>query len=168
MKTESNASQTPVGLAQLRYALIAIPGRLAAISRERAATRPSPDAWSANEELGHLIDSAANNHQRIVRAQLEDNPAMRGYAQQAWVDLHGYKRREWRELIELWRALNQQLLAAAEAVPESARSRTCTIAGSEPLTIEFVFEDYLEHMLHHLQHIGIDVADLRSGAVAAD
>ena len=93
---------------------------------------------------------------------------MPGYAQQAWVDLHGYKRREWRELIELWRTLNQQLLAAAEAVPKSAWSRTCTIAGSEPLTIEFVFEDYLKHMLHHLQHIGIDVADLRSGVVAAD
>ena len=135
---------------------------------ERASVARAPGKWSAKEELGHLIDSAANNHQRIVRAQLENTPAIPGYAPQAWVDLHGYKRREWRELIELWRALNQQLSAAAEAVPESARSRTCTIAGSEPLTIEFVFEDYLEHMLHHLQHIGIDVADLRSGAVAAD
>ena len=76
------------GLAQLRYALIAIPGRLAAISRERAATRPSPDAWSANEELGHLIDSAANNHQRIVRAQLEDNLALPGYDGDRWVALH--------------------------------------------------------------------------------
>jgi len=156
------------GLVLLQRLVKHVPDRLERISDRDTDIAPSPSKWSAREELGHLIDSAANNHQRIVRAQLEDTPAMPGYAQQAWVDLHGYKRREWRELIELWRALNQQLLAAAEAVPESARSRTCTIAGSEPLTIEFVFEDYLEHMLHHLQHIGIDVADLRSGAVAAD
>ena len=156
------------GLVLLQRLVKHVPDRLERISDRDTDIAPSPSKWSAREELGHLIDSAANNHQRIVRAQLENTPAMPGYAPQAWVDLHGYKRREWRELIELWRALNQQLSAAAEAVPESARSRTCTIAGSEPLTIEFVFEDYLEHMLHHLQHIGIDVADLRSGAVAAD
>ena len=156
------------GLVVLQTLLTHVPDRLEKIANRDTDVAPSASKWSAREELGHLIDSAANNHQRIVRAQLEDNPAVPGYAQQAWVDLHGYKRREWHDLIELWRALNQQLLAAAEAVPESARSRTCTIAASEPLTIEFVFEDYLKHMLHHLQHIGIDVADLRSGAVAAD
>ena len=165
MPTENDFAQF---LRDFRATVVDATARLREIPAAESRQKNAPDDWAPIEILGHLVDSAANNHQRIVRAQLEDNPAMPGYAQQAWVDLHGYKRREWRELIELWRALNQQLLAAAEAVPESARSRTCTIAGSEPLTIEFVFEDYLEHMLHHLQHIGIDVADLRSGAVAAD
>jgi len=61
-------------------------------------------------------------------------------------------------MIELWRALNQQLLAAA--VPDSAWSRTCTIADSAPLTLKFVFEDYIDHMLHHLNHIGVETEDL--------
>jgi len=160
MKTESNASQKPVGLAQLRYGLTAIPGRLAAISRERARTHPSPDAWSANEELGHLIDSAANNHQRIVRAQLEDNLALPGYDGDRWVALHAYQLREWTDLISLWRNANAHLLAAAEAAPESAWAHTLSVDGSQPITLGSLVDDYVVHMAHHLRHIGIEMDDV--------
>ncbi|MGZ7100199.1 MAG: hypothetical protein ACXVJ8_17135, partial [Candidatus Angelobacter sp.] len=33
--------------------------------------RPSPDKWAKKEILGHLLDSASNNHQRFVRASLQ-------------------------------------------------------------------------------------------------
>jgi hypothetical protein len=92
---------------------------------------------------------------------------MPGYEQNRWVAAHAYQRRDWRELIEVWQALNRQLLAAAEAVPDSAWSRTLTVAASEPLTLQFVFEDYVTHMLHHLQHIGIEVNDITSNATNA-
>ncbi len=151
----------------LRDLLQRVPGRLDKLSQDTAGSKPTPSGWSPKEELGHLLDSAANNHQRIVRAQLENNPAMPGYDQSGWVALHDYQRRDWRELIDLWQALNRQLLAAAEAVPDSAWSRTLTVAGSEPLTLQFVFEDYVAHMLHHLQHIGIKVDDIRSNATNA-
>jgi nitroreductase len=160
MKTESNTSHAPIGLAQLRYALIAIPGRLAAISRERAATRPSPEGWSAKEELGHLIDSAANNHQRIVRAQLEDNLELPGYDGDRWVAVHAYQLREWTDLIALWHALNAQLLSAAEAAPEFAWAHALSVGGSEPMTLGFVLDDYVAHMANHLRHIGIEVDDV--------
>jgi hypothetical protein len=149
-------------LVLLKALLEEVPPRLEKMPSGKAEKR-SPSQWSAKEELGHLLDSAANNHQRIVRAQLEDKPAMPGYDGDRWVALHAYQQRDWRELISLWQALNRQLLAAAKAVPESAWSRTCTIADSEPLTLKFVFEDYLEHMMHHLQHIGIQVEDLKAG-----
>ena len=68
------------------------------------------------------------------------------------------------EMINLWQALNRQLLAAAEAVPESAWSRTCTIADSSPLSLKFVFEDYIDHMVHHLKHIGVEVNDRKPEA----
>lgn len=148
-------------LTSLRNLLERVPGRLGQLSNDHVESRPTPSAWSPKEELGHLLDSAANNHQRIVRAQLEDNLAMPGYEQNRWVAVHAYQRRDWGELIGLWQALNRQLLAAAEAVPNSAWSRTLTVAGSEPLTLQFVFEDYLAHMMHHLQHIGIETSDLR-------
>ena len=149
-------------LTLLRDLLQRVPGRLDRLSNETAGSKPTPSGWSPKEELGHLLDSAANNHQRIVRAQLENNPTMPGYDQNGWVAVHAYQRRDWGELIELWQALNRQLLAAAEAVPDSAWSRTLTVAGSEPLTVQFVFEDYVAHMLHHLQHIGIEVDDIKS------
>ncbi|HXP17873.1 MAG TPA: DinB family protein [Terriglobales bacterium] len=149
------------GLILLKALLEEVPPRLEKIPSGEAQKR-GPSQWSPKEELGHLLDSAANNHQRIVRAQIEDKPAMPGYDGQRWVALHAYQQRDWRELIGLWQALNQQLLAAAKAVPESAWSRTCTVADSEPLSLKFVFEDYLEHMMHHLQHIGIQVEDLKA------
>src|SRR5712692_3648751 len=117
------------GLAQLRHALTVVPGRLAAISNRNAAARPAPDSWSPKQELGHLIDSAANNHQRIVRAQLEDNLALPGYDGDRWVALHGYQNRDWADLVAMWRVGNRQVLAAAEAAPSSAWSHKLTIGG---------------------------------------
>jgi len=146
-------------LRSLKTLLEVLPPRLGALPQD-AVEAKLPDSWSAKQELGHLLDSAANNHQRIVRAQLEDNPAMPGYDGPVWVSLHGYQRRDWHELIGTWQALNRQLLAAAEAVPEGAWARTCTIGGSAPLTLQFVFEDYIHHMREHLEHMKIAVDDL--------
>ena len=151
-------------LKHLRTLINEIPPRLNKLPPSQLELKPSASNWSPKEELGHLLDSAANNHQRIVRAQLEDEPKMPGYDGDAWVELHRYQQRNWQELIELWRALNKQLLVAAEAVPDSAWLRTCTIADSKPLTLKFVFEDYIDHMTHHLQHIGIKVDDLKPKA----
>ena len=144
-----------------------LPDRLRAMPADKIEHKPAPNTWSAKEELGHLLDSAANNHQRIVRTQLEEKPAMPGYDGDAWVVLHRYQQRDWETLIGLWAALNRQLLAAAEAVPDSAWSRTCTIADSAPLTLKFVFDDYVRHMLHHLRHMGVEVDDLTPARTAA-
>ena len=146
-------------LQSLRKLLDSLPARLDAVPDDAVSTK-SNAKWSVKEELGHLLDSAANNHQRIVRTQLEESPAMPGYDGDQWVALHAYQKRDWRELIGLWEALNRQLLAAAEAVPDKAWSRTCTIGGSEPLTLQFVFEDYLKHMRDHLRHMKVAVEDL--------
>jgi DinB superfamily len=144
-----------------------VPERLAKLPIEGVENRPSPSKWSAKEELGHLLDSAANNHQRIVRAQLENNLAMPGYAQNAWVAVNRYQARDWNELIDLWQALNRQLLAAAVSAPDLAWSHTLTVANSAPMTLEFIFEDYLTHMAHHLEHIGIEVRDALDSPAAA-
>ena len=146
-------------LQSLRKLLDSLPARLDAMP-DHAVSAKLKGKWSVKEELGHLLDSAANNHQRIVRAQLEDNPALPQYDGDQWVALHAYQTRDWHELASLWKALNWQLLAAAEAVPDKAWSRTCTLGGSEPLTLQFVFEDYLKHMRHHLRHMKVQVDEL--------
>jgi len=123
--------------------------------------RPAPTVWSKKEELGHLIDSATNNYARIIRAQKEDEPSLPGYQQDAWVERQGYEERDWSELITLWSALNQHMLAAARRIPAAALARTCTIAGSKSMTLEFVIEDYVDHLVHHLQHIGVQLSQFR-------
>jgi hypothetical protein len=150
----------------LRTLLENLPLRLEGLPRDHVLRKSAPDRWSAQEELGHLLDSAANNHQRIVRAQLEDKPAMPGYDGNRWVALHGYQQRDWREMVAVWHALNEQLLAAATAVSEAGWHRTCTIGGSAPVTLAFVFEDYVHHMVHHLRHIEVELDDLLSSLPA--
>jgi hypothetical protein len=141
--------------------LAAAAGQLRRLSPAEAASRPQPGAWSKKEELGHLIDSAINNYARIIRVQKEYAPALPGYQQDAWVERQGYGDRDWLDLIALWSALNEHMLAAAARIPSAALARTCTIAGSQPMTLEFVIEDYVDHMVHHLQHIGLALGEFR-------
>jgi hypothetical protein len=54
------------------------------------------------------------------------------------------------------------LLVAVESVPEAAWANTCTIHGGAPVTLRFVWEDYMHHMVHHLRHIGVEIGDLLS------
>ena len=123
--------------------------------------RPNPGAWSKKEELGHLIDSAINNYARVIRIQREDAPALPAYEQDAWVERQGYNDNDWQGLITLWLGLNQHMLNAVRRVPESALTRTSTIANHQPMTLEFVIEDYVDHMIHHLQHIGVELSRFR-------
>jgi nitroreductase len=144
-------------LKSLQTLIDVLPCHLAGISEEAAGRKPSPDTWSKKEELGHLIDSASNNHQRIVRAQMESLLALPGYDGEQWVILHGYHKQGWIDLISLWREFNRQLLQAATSVPDTAWANTLTVGDSEPMTLGFVTVDYVKHMAHHLGHIGVDV-----------
>jgi DinB superfamily len=141
--------------------LAAAPASLRAISSGDAALRAKPGAWSIKEELGHLVDSAINNYSRIIRVQRENAPALPGYEQDAWVERQGYQDRDWLELISLWSALNGHMLAAARRIPAPALERTCTIGAGKPITLGFVIEDYVDHMVHHLQHIGVALNEFR-------
>lgn len=80
-------------LTSLRTLLNDVPERLKRLPESKVAVKPDPTAWSGKEELGHLLDSAANNHQRIVRTQLEEHPAMPSYDGERWVVLHHYRQR---------------------------------------------------------------------------
>jgi len=54
--------------------------RLTQISETQSEERAAPGKWSRKEILGHLIDSASNNHQRFVRTQLASEVSFPGYA----------------------------------------------------------------------------------------
>ncbi len=111
------------------------------------------DQWGPKQILGHLIDSAANNHHRFVRAQIESGFAMPNYQQEQWVAAQHYGDRPWAELVELWTAYNRHLLFLMERVPQDRRAATCAIGGDPPVTLEFLMADYLRHMKHHLAQI---------------
>src|SRR5713101_2511616 len=83
--------------------------RVRQIGDADASVCPAPGKWSKKEILGHLIDSAANNHQRFVRLQLTSRIDLPGYDGDEWVRVQDYQDRSWGELIDLWRMYNTQL-----------------------------------------------------------
>jgi nitroreductase len=94
---------------------------------------------------------------------LENGLLLPGYDGDRWVELHGYQNRDWRELIDLWRAGNKQLLAAAQSAPDASWSNAVTVGGDEQ-TVGFVMADYVRHMTEHLRHIGVDVDEVMERA----
>src|SRR5277367_5727732 len=105
---------------------------LSAFTEEQASQRSEGlESWSRKEELGHLIDSAVNNHVRFVRASLEPDFAGPGYDQDGWVKVHGYHDLPWLDLIEFWRQHNQILVHLIGLIPAPSLETLCRIGDAE-------------------------------------
>ena len=127
---------------------------LCAMTEEQAVVHPAgAESWSPKQELGHLIDSAANNHIRFVRAAIEPEYRGPGYAQNDWVDLHGYQEMPWQSIVDFWFQYNQFLARLIARIPESSMKTLCFIGSGAPVTLAFVIEDYVLHMQHHVDHM---------------
>jgi hypothetical protein len=128
--------------------------KLLAITESSAATRPSGgDGWSRKQELGHLVDSAANNRIRFINAALAGEFTGPSYDGDGWVDLGGYAGMNWADVVGLWTGLNRALAVVVERVPARRLASPCRIGGDEAVTLEFVIADYIDHMQQHLDHI---------------
>ncbi|MBD0383691.1 DinB family protein [Paenibacillus sedimenti] len=140
-------------IARLNEWINELPGRLAALEEE-LALKPQPQKWSKKEILGHLCDSATNNYQRFVRAQYEKSPfIVPKYDQNQWVAVNDYQNMAINDIIKLWTTLNGQIVAVVSGLPEEKRNLPCEIGGAQPVTLEWLIRDYLDHMEHHVRQI---------------
>jgi hypothetical protein len=138
-------------IARLATLVEEIPPRLLQLA-EAQASAPAPGMrWSRKEIIGHLIDSAGNNHQRFVRAQYQPKMSFPRYVQDQWIAAQGYGERPWPEIVELWRQFNRHLLHVMRRVPASAFGNVCVVAEDEPSTLGHHMVDYVDHMEHHLR-----------------
>jgi hypothetical protein len=154
MKEKEGApADVPAALEQWRSILEVEHRALRATPEARAAQRPAGMTWSRKTILGHLIDSASNNHQRFVRAQFQREMAFPPYVQDKWVAAQGCDARAWSDLVDLWHAYNRHLLHVAGRIPEEALDNVCIVADNEPSTLRHHVTDYVVHMRHHLGQI---------------
>jgi hypothetical protein len=124
------------------------------MSDSAASRRPMPGKWSHKEILGHLIDSAANNHQRFVRLQLGASIDLPGYEQDGWVRVQGYQDRPWLEIVDLWQTYNLHLVSLIRHVPPAALRHLWHMPSGKSVDLEFIMRDYVVHLRHHLKQIG--------------
>lgn len=123
---------------------------LRAISDAASTVPRGAGKWSPREELGHLIDSAANNHQRFVRAALSGEYSGPPYAQEAWVRIHDYREQPWDEVVEFWHQYNGMIARVVSAIPDNLLQSPCTVGSDPTITLARLIEDYIIHMQHHL------------------
>ena len=123
------------------------------ISEAQAVAQAISGGWSRKQILGHLIDSASNNHQRFVRAMLSDELRWPGYDQPGCVRVQRYQEAQWNELLRFWADYNRFLAHVLEGVPLDKRRIPCWIGNNPMMTLEELAADYLVHMEHHLDQI---------------
>lgn len=138
-------------LAQLTLIVEKAPSMLTQISEEKMSEKPAPNKWSKKEIIGHLVDSATNNHHRFVCGQFEAIPEIR-YDQNGWNKYSFYQQIDSKQIILFWTIYNSQLIELIKRIPTDNLKRQVKV-GDNLLTIEYLFIDYVEHLEHHLKQV---------------
>lgn len=126
---------------------------LSAVTEAGAGQPARTGGWLRMEELGPLLDSSQSNHQRIALAALNGSYPGPEYAQNAWIDLHGYRDMRWQELLALWVARNRILLRVISRIPAERLDATMIIGDSPAISLRDWIDDYQQHMAHHVAQI---------------
>jgi len=153
----------------LRSAISHAAPRLQELSPEAAAAPVAPGKRSPKQIIGHLVDSASNNHRRFVLAQLKDDLRFDGYEQDGWVDVQRYTETKWSGLVTLWEAFNLHMAWVMDTVPDAQRLRKVTdhnleavswedVQPGEPVSLDFMMRDYTGHLRNHLRQIDTDLS----------
>jgi DinB superfamily len=140
-------------VAHFEHLLNTVPPHLVDLAEDAVARKPAPNRWSKKEILGHLIDSAANNHQRFVRAQGTPRLELPTYEQEFWVATQAYATEPWSDLVNLWLLFNRHLLHVVKAMPDAALSHELVIGGRPAVTLEALVADYLRHVDNHVAQL---------------
>jgi hypothetical protein len=129
-----------------------LPVQFGKITGENFYLQPAPGKWSKKQIVGHLIDSAANNHQRFIRAQYEHIPTI-VYDQNHWNILNMYETTDRDILINLLLHYNLHLVWVMKQIPPENLLLKCDTGNREPATLAFLITDYIAHFEHHLTQI---------------
>lgn len=161
MSTQNSYAQF---LADFRETIVDATARLNGITPEDSRRKSATDDWAPIEVLGHLVDSATNNHQRFVRAQFTNDLVFPGYDQDGWVSAQKYRDESWPDLIQLWSSYNLHLLHLVSVIAPDVLAKQREkhsldeiafelVPQDQPATLEYLIRDYVDHLRHHLDQI---------------
>ena len=105
--------------------------------------------------LGHLIDSASNNHQRMIRLQYNTNLTFPDYRQDndLWIALQDFQTEDWNNLIQLWKYFNLHMVQVIKSVDQSKLDNYWHDFEGTKVSLKEMIEGYLWHINLHLNEI---------------
>jgi len=126
---------------------------LSGLPDEWTRSNEGPDSWSPFDVVGHLIDSASNNHQRFVRAVQGRGGEFLSYEQDGWVKFERPGELPLSAVLSLWSSYNRFLAHVLGLLPEAAREYTVRVGSNPPGSLLWLAADYVEHLKHHLNQV---------------
>lgn len=147
---------TANAMRRLAYYIKSVPERYKVFSAEKLLKKPAPGKWSKQEILGHLIDSAVNNLKRFGEAQYIPSPyIVVSYKQDELVKINNYQNLDLEHLLDLWQALNRQIINLVENIPAEKLDFAVDPGydNNTPRTLGWIICDYVAHMEHHFGQV---------------
>jgi len=155
----------------LNQVLSTVPAQIRAIDTEEMNHKPASGKWSKKEILGHLIDSAYNNHQRFLCAESQGNLIFQGYNADEWVLKNDYQNRSIEDVLQMWEVSNRHLSILICSIPTNILQKTTTehrfhvmcmnlLQESEPTNLSYLIWDYLFHLEYHLKQVVLDYQEI--------
>jgi|AGTN01.1.fsa_nt_gi hypothetical protein len=105
--------------------------------------------------LGHLVDSASNNHQRMIRLQYNENLVFPDYTQDndRWIAIQDYQHADWKDLVQLWKFFNLHIIHLIEAVDKSKLNNYWNDFEGIKVTLADMIKGYPSHLNLHINDI---------------
>jgi len=142
-------------------ALIADFYKLMRKHRKIASVALNADSWTLQEMVGHLIDSASNNHQRFIRLQLSVCLVLPAYDAEEWKKVSKAGTMDYRFLTDFWKRYNEFLLLLIERLDPSSLANVWETDKGD-ITLESLVGDYFGHIRWHLALFERRAAEIRA------
>ena len=140
---------------------------LLSLSEEQVSLARNRQQRTVKMLVGHLIDSASNNHQRLVRLQyaprcghsMPDTEmgmlVFPDYTQDndLWLQLQDYQHEDWQTLVQLLQYYNRHICHLIRAIDTTKRSNYWLDYTGNRVTLDDMVQGYRAHLQLHLQQI---------------
>lgn len=128
---------------------------LTALDSATISTKLNIQNRSIKQILGHLVDSASNNHQRMIRLQYNEHLIFPDYRQDndLWIALQDYQHYDWKNLIQLWKLYNLHIIHIIDVVKTSTLFHDWHDFEGNTVTLGDMIAGYLEHLHLHIDQI---------------
>lgn len=130
--------------------------------------RISQDKWTLKEIIGHLIDSASNNHQRFIRLQLSEVLEFPDYGGSEWLRIQKHQNMKFSELLSLFYYYNKLLINIILNMDEKCLENKWNINWDENstfITFEKLLNHYVNHMKSHLTHFRERLSEVQASSI---